>query len=170
MGLYYEVHVTVEPVFGAKLEQLRATCKEFGFKVADLLMQKRPEDTPERSQHDTFATGRFDTLDIASIRCDYLVKRLKKQGFRVWRYKIEDTLADVKTDQHPSRAPRHIPATPTKDVKLCMYCRHHQATPQGQRIPEGQVGLMCDLAPSMTLMHAREEYCRGEKWEGSRGR
>lgn len=39
--LYYECHITIEPLFEDRLDQLRLICSHFKFKVADLLMQKK---------------------------------------------------------------------------------------------------------------------------------
>lgn len=95
-NLYYEAHITIEPVFDKDLEvaKILADCR--GFRVADLLMVKRKEDTPERSKYDTFMTSRdtdYDTIYNATID---LVNDLKTANFKVWRYKIEDTLLDVR--------------------------------------------------------------------------
>ena len=48
--LYLECHVTFEPVFGDDLARLSGIAERNGFKVADLLMQKRLTDTAERSK------------------------------------------------------------------------------------------------------------------------
>ena len=94
--LYYEAHVTIEPVFDERLEDLKKIAFYWGFRVADLLMVKRPNDTPERSKYDTFMTARntdYDIIHDNTIRC---VDNLFEAGFKVWRYKIEDTLLDVR--------------------------------------------------------------------------
>jgi len=95
--LYYECHITINPIF---CEAERATAeqvaKEFGFKLAELLMQKRKEDIPERSKYDTFMTAHSkrygDILDRMSRCCT----ALQNYGFTVYRAKIEDTLFDTK--------------------------------------------------------------------------
>lgn len=95
--LYYEAHVTVEPVFGERLDQFKAICSHFNFKAANLLMQKRKDDTPERSKHDTFATGHSQTWTDIVCRVTGIVVALRSSGFKVWRYKIEDTLLDSRS-------------------------------------------------------------------------
>lgn len=92
--LYLECHITIEPVFEDRLELARAIGTENGFKVAALLMQKRETDTPERSKYDTFMTGHSKTLTDIQSRMVACVQQLKTAGFKVWRYKIEDTLMD----------------------------------------------------------------------------
>ena len=93
---YYEAHVTIEPIFDERLSQAQAIAREYKFRVADLLMQKRKQDTPERSSRDTFMTGHSKSYEDIKERIHGLVNLLKKQGFKVWRYKIEDTLIDSK--------------------------------------------------------------------------
>ena len=95
---YYEAHVTIEPVFGEQLAALKKSAAEFGFRVADLLMQKRPENKPERSQNDTFCTARSISYSDLETRMFGLVTKLKESGFVIWRYKIESTLLDSRYD------------------------------------------------------------------------
>ena len=93
---YFEAHVTIEPVFDQRLEYAAAIAREYKFKIADLLMKKRNEDTAQRSQYDTFMTGHSKHYDDIQNRIYKLVTTLKSKGFKVWRYKIEDTLMDSK--------------------------------------------------------------------------
>jgi hypothetical protein len=107
--LYFECHVTVEPVFDDRLDDLKRLAKPSRFKVADLLMRKRLADAPERSQFDTFLTGRgTDYADLQS-RMESVINDCRANGYEVWRWKIENTLLDVKiphrktgTDQPPA--------------------------------------------------------------------
>lgn len=94
--LYLEAHVTIEPVFGAKLEEAGEIAREYKFRVADLLMQKDREATPERSDKDTFMTGHSRSLPDLMNRTADLCVHLQQKGFNVWRYKIEDTVLDSK--------------------------------------------------------------------------
>lgn len=96
--LYYESHVTIEPVLDEdRLALAKELASKFNFKVANLLMQKRAEDTPERSKHDTFMTGHGKECRDIEHRTIGLVKTLKANGFVVWRVKLEDTLWDTRT-------------------------------------------------------------------------
>jgi hypothetical protein len=95
--LYFESHVTIEPVFDARLEQAKILAAEYKFRVADLLMKKREADTEERSAKDTFMTGHGQSLHDIENRTMRLVNELKDHGFKVWRYKIEDTVLDSRT-------------------------------------------------------------------------
>lgn len=95
---YYEAHVTVEPVFEERLEQFKIICHDYKFHVANLLMQKRKGDTEERSKNDSFCTGRGISYTDIKKRMLALVDRLEKEGFKVWRYKIESTLLDSRYD------------------------------------------------------------------------
>lgn len=96
--LYLEAHVTIEPVFDERREEAEKIAQLFGFKLAKLLMQKREADTAERSQYDTFMTGHSKSRSDIEARTHDLVLSLKSNGFKVWRYKIEDTLLDSRSD------------------------------------------------------------------------
>ena len=95
-SLYFECHITIEPVFEERLEKAVEIGKAQGFSVADLLMQRRKEDTPERSKFDTFMTGRDKNRATLAMRMIATIFALKRDGFKVFRYKIEDTLLDSK--------------------------------------------------------------------------
>lgn len=89
-NLYYESHITIDPVFGQDLENFKKLCNDYDFRVAKLLMEKTP------SVKDSFCTSRSNLYtDIVSRTID-LVKDLQESGFKVRRYKIEDTLVDSK--------------------------------------------------------------------------
>lgn len=94
--LYFEAHVTVEPIYGVRLQTFEAIANHYGFRVADLLMKKRPDDTPERSQFDTFCTGRSKFYADLHLRTINLIKSAQENSIRVWRYKIENTILDVR--------------------------------------------------------------------------
>ncbi len=111
---YYEAHVTVEPIFGRNFEKFKNICAEFGFHVATLLMQKRRKDTPKRSQHDSFCTGRGISYTDIETRMLRLVVKLQSAGFKVWRYKIESTLLDSRHDD--TKLPLDRSALPEKEV------------------------------------------------------
>lgn len=97
-GLYYECHVTIEPVLEEKeIEELKFIASLQGFRLANLLMQKRKEDAPERSKYDTFMTGHSKTYRDLEQRMIYLIRDLQIYGYKVWRYKIEDTIMDSRT-------------------------------------------------------------------------
>jgi hypothetical protein len=100
--LYYESHVTVEPVFGERLANFALICARYGFQAASLLLQKNRAATPERSDKDAFCTGRSDNRKALHKRMDSLVLDLQACGFQVWRYKIEAALIDVKLERKKS--------------------------------------------------------------------
>lgn len=91
---YLEAHITIEPVFDEKRVKLELLVQEFSFKLAHLLMQKEREATAERSNRDTFATGHSKSKCDIIMRTQACVEALQAAGFKVWRYKIEDTLID----------------------------------------------------------------------------
>lgn len=90
----FECHVTIEPVFDDKLSIAKTIATRNGFRIADLLMKKRDQDTPERSSYDTFMTGYGDTYQSLSDKMTALCVDLKAHGFTIWRYKIEDIILD----------------------------------------------------------------------------
>jgi hypothetical protein len=98
MTIYHEIHVTIEPQFEERLDDVKELAKKHGFKVAELLMQKRKSDTPERSKYDTFLTGHVHLLDHAIESVKNIVKVLEENHFKVWRYKIEDVVIDSRYD------------------------------------------------------------------------
>ena len=92
----YEVHITVEPVFGDDLNRFKEVSREFGFSVATLLMQKDRESTPERSDRDSFCSAKGEYLINLQTSAQSLIHELKSAGFKVWRYKVEEILIDVR--------------------------------------------------------------------------
>jgi hypothetical protein len=95
---YYEAHVTIEPVFDKDLTFVKAFASTHHFKLADLLMKKREVDTEERSSKDTFMTSHSKNLEEITERTKSVVKGLVASGFKVWRYKIEDTVLDSRIE------------------------------------------------------------------------
>jgi hypothetical protein len=89
--LYYESHVTVEPVFDEKLERFVTLCAPHGFKVAKLLMQKGAA-----NDKDSFCTAHAKDLDELKDRMMTLVSSLQENEFTVYRYKIEAVVFDVR--------------------------------------------------------------------------
>jgi hypothetical protein len=94
--LYYEAHITIEPCFGEALELVDGLARINDFRVAELLMQKREEDTAERSKFDTFMTSRHKSYVELKRRTIECVTALQQYEFKVWRYKIEATILDTK--------------------------------------------------------------------------
>lgn len=88
-SLYYECHVTIEPVFNERLEKLKLICSEYNFRVAKLTMEKGP------NQKDSFTTGRDKDVNRLLLRMMNLVENLKKEGFEVFRSKIENCILDT---------------------------------------------------------------------------
>ena len=97
-ALYYESHVTIEPVDEDGRAKIEEIIKPSGFKLAKLLMQKRNVDTPERSKYDTFCTGHStDVQDIMNMMVG-CIWCLQQAGFKVWRYKIESVIIDSRNE------------------------------------------------------------------------
>lgn len=94
ISLYYEAHVTVEPLFGEDFSKFEAICRKHHFRAAGLFMQKRAEDTPERSKNDSFCTGRHRDMAQLENEMKELIAELRANKIKVWRYKMENTIYD----------------------------------------------------------------------------
>ncbi len=94
--LYYEAHVTIEPVFDQRLAIATAIGLKYNFHMAKLLMQKDRKATPEHSDKDSFMTSHSKTLHDIHVRLENCIEELKANGFQVWRYKVEETVVDSK--------------------------------------------------------------------------
>ena len=57
-------------------------------------MKKGPNETPSPNQEDTFCTGTSTNYQNLYAATKELIINLKKAGFKVYRYKIENTLID----------------------------------------------------------------------------
>jgi hypothetical protein len=95
---YYESHITIEPIFDEKLEEAKQIAEKYGFKVASLLMQKRKEDTEQRSKYDTFMTAHGHSLLEMEASIRNVVRELLSHGFKIYRYKIEDVVMDSRNE------------------------------------------------------------------------
>lgn len=96
--LYYECHVTIDPVFGDEREKLNKIVTPFGFKLAKLAMKKDRGDNWNESQLDTFFTAhskRYSDLQLKMTDC---IRAAQEHGFVIRRYKIEDTIIDSRSD------------------------------------------------------------------------
>jgi hypothetical protein len=94
---YYEAHVTIEPVFEERLEAFKEICASANFKVAKLLMQKKPNEAPETSKKDSFCTGHDKDGQTLMRRMEHVVKYLREAKFEVLRYKIEAVVFDSRS-------------------------------------------------------------------------
>lgn len=91
--LYYEAHVTIDPVFGVTRYQVECLARVHGFKLAKLVMMK---DGSEHTE-DAFMTARSKQLDTIKFVTAGVIDDLKHAGFTVRRWKIEDTLYDSRS-------------------------------------------------------------------------
>lgn len=95
--IYYESHITIEPVFDKDIEIVDKIVRDYGFRLANLLMKKRSEDTIERSQYDTFTTARGSDYHKLYDKMNQCSEAIIKAGYHVWRKKIEAVLFDERT-------------------------------------------------------------------------
>lgn len=90
--LYFECHVTIEPVSGPRLAYLEEVSRTHGFQVATFLMLK------DGTTPSSFTSARDESFSKMLVRMVDFVRFLRTVGFRVKRYKIEDTLLDSKKE------------------------------------------------------------------------
>ena len=91
--IYYECHVTIEPVCfdtqTTRYLELQSIVEPFGFRLAKLYMQKG-----NRSDKDAFCTAHSSEWEDIYGRMAEVVGMLREYGFEVRRYKIESVLFD----------------------------------------------------------------------------
>jgi hypothetical protein len=85
--LYFESHVTIEPVHGERLDRFKAIAKEHRFHVASF---SKDTDGPDS----LICTGRSKLLTDLDVRMIAIMKTLKDEGFWILRYKLESTIVD----------------------------------------------------------------------------
>lgn len=90
--MYYECHVTVDPLEGSRKHVFQVICEDNTFKPAKLLMQK----TLEESNLDAFCTAKNKDFNKLKQHMEKLLKHLTEYDFVVRRYKIEAILLDSK--------------------------------------------------------------------------
>jgi hypothetical protein len=94
--LYFEAHITITPVFGETLELIKKLAAQYDFRVADLCMLKYEGDTPTPSGIDTFMTGRGKDFKYLCKQMNTLVEAILAKDIKVKRFKVENTLIDVR--------------------------------------------------------------------------
>ena len=94
--IYYECHITIEPVEDARLELFEQLSKKYKFKVATLLMRK----SLKKSDLDSFTTAKSKKFDLLFNSMNNLLDELKKENFNIYRNKIEAVLIDTKIKHH----------------------------------------------------------------------
>lgn len=105
--LYFESHVTIDPVFDARRDAAEALARKHRFRMAKLIMRKREGDDEVPHEDDAFMTARHKSLLAIRNYTSNLVRDLRDHGFVVRRYKIEDTLLDSNHgDTLPCEYPR----------------------------------------------------------------
>jgi hypothetical protein len=87
-NLYFECHITLEPTEDNPL-LLKVVARDHGFRVAKFLMKKG-----ETLEPDDFLTSRSQSYADLETRMYDCIESLKATGFKVTRYKIENTLLD----------------------------------------------------------------------------
>lgn len=93
--LYFESHITIEPVFGTERERVTLMVQRFGFKLAKLIMRKEKSDLLTPHVDDTFMTAHGESLEDIQVRTAQCVATLRMEAsVEVRRYKIEEAIID----------------------------------------------------------------------------
>jgi hypothetical protein len=99
--LYFESHITIDPVFDQERETVSKMAQAAGFRLAKLIMRKSTRDAEQPSQDDTFMTSHSRSYADIESRTVALVQGLQNEGYTVRRYKIENTILDSRhNDEH----------------------------------------------------------------------
>jgi len=88
--LYFEAHITIEPIPQEKVSALKALCKRYEFRLADFILlhgDKEPK---------AFCTTRDRLWSTINKKVHEFKTTLGQEGYKVLRYKIENTLVDVR--------------------------------------------------------------------------
>lgn len=92
MSLYHEMHVTIEFPGEHVLPYVRILLDKMPhWHMGDLLLMKNED---ERSHKDLFFTSRADTKIEAWMYTLAFCSVLRDHGFKIVRYKLEDTVVD----------------------------------------------------------------------------
>jgi hypothetical protein len=89
--LYYEGHVTIEPVSGDKLINLIEVAAEFEMRISTFYLAK-----PDSPVPDAFISVRDESYASIAMRLQKACEELNRRGLIIKRVKIEDTLFDTK--------------------------------------------------------------------------
>lgn len=99
--LYFECHVTIDPVFDENRERLEEIVSNYNFKLAKLVMIKETKGSGGEyclSSKDTFFTAHSKSYSDLLNRMIDCIKKVQIEGYVVRRYKIEDTIIDSRSD------------------------------------------------------------------------
>lgn len=93
-SLYYEAHITIDPVFDERRAEAERLASIHSFRLAKLIMRKHEADEERPAQDDTFMTGTDCYMNVLLDNMIRLITELKSYGFVVRRYKLEDIIVD----------------------------------------------------------------------------
>lgn len=94
--IYYECHITVEPVLNERLVILKGIAERLGFKLANLVKVNEPVEGKDQFRRDQFMTAHSHPSGIEELcdRMKLLVTRLQTARYEVHRFKIEGVVLD----------------------------------------------------------------------------
>lgn len=90
MSRYFEAHITIEPVYGERLNKLEDICDQLGWRISKFLTYTNIDEP------NAFISYRLDDMADIYENTISMYWALINNAFVVKRYKIEDILLDVK--------------------------------------------------------------------------
>ena len=131
-ALYYECHITIQPVFNTNLEILKEVlAPKFKFKVANLILKKEAKGQETQSQDDTFLTAHSKNFEDLKVRMQGMLQLLNEYKYTLMRYKIESVLLDSKIEgDFLEEIKKHEEVIPEEKIEYCCdpaegYCCRH---------------------------------------------
>lgn len=97
--LYFECHITIDPIAYDKLNEIQKHLDKFSFRPSKLILRKPVSGTHFHDQEwrdDMFITSRGTDYDDLRGRMYIIIAILQNHGIPARRYKIENTLIDIK--------------------------------------------------------------------------
>lgn len=92
--LYYECHITIDPVTNERQQNLKEIIHHYNFRIADLYLKKDNGEQGDKHTLDCFVSGRSNDYVDIFLRMKACILSLRNNAFNVRRFKIEDTLLD----------------------------------------------------------------------------
>lgn len=94
--LYFECHITIDPLSDAQLALLQPWMDKFKFRSSKLLLRNSNGSAGEEFKDDFFLTTRGTDYDDINTRMCSMLDAIQLCRIKQRRFKIENTLLDVK--------------------------------------------------------------------------
>lgn len=95
-ALYFETHITLDPVDGEALKKVQELCTKYNMRISTLILRREDGSPGEQHKDDIFISGRYLYYNEAVDKVQAMVVAVQHLNIKVRRYKIENTLKDIK--------------------------------------------------------------------------